>query len=414
MLGWTEMNASVPSRENGKIKFLRYYPDAIRVDDQVTITVNSTNIGNTLGDFRLRLILSKDGIFFNSTCDFSLNVLEEDTCIFYYSPSQAGTYQLNAKLYNLTETKVWDSSSKNMTVASKIVSPTPPSGPPSAPSRPPVTPTVKSIEIIEYPPEINGTRGEMKMIPVKVKNTGNAALHDVKLIIKDLTFFTKISPDSLGLLSNTTQTFLVRLEIPKIADFKVYQFGVKAIGDNVSDTKTIKLRVMSRTLEDRIRSEIENLYQLIEINWKDLLELQTEGYNVTHIFETLDEARENLVIAEGYFEIGKYEDSERYLEYTRSKLEEVAIQISRVKSKRIILPAFTFEQGIIILILISVVIVLVVIIIIQRKKIFRAQEAVWAGLREKWKKPTNYTHLYPHYIIHRSIEKLKKKEESTK
>ena len=119
MLGWTPMNASISSKEYGEITILRYSPDLIKTGDQASIIVNSTNTGNTLGDFRVRLIISKDEItLFNSTCDFSLDVSEEETCIFYYTPSQTGTYQIEAKLWNQTETYLWDTKSKNMTVAS--------------------------------------------------------------------------------------------------------------------------------------------------------------------------------------------------------------------------------------------------------------------------------------------------------
>ncbi len=408
MLGWTGMNTTISSSENGEIIFLRYSPEAIKVGDQVSIIVNSTNKGNVLGDFRLRLIISKDEeTIFNSTCDFSLDVFQEETCIFYYTPNQAGTHQLQAKLLNQTETDLWDTKLKNMTVASKIIPP--PSEPTPGPSRPAITPKVKSIEIIDYPKEINTTINEIKLIPVKVKNTGNVLLDNVTLIVGGIPFSTRISPDNIELPSNSTQIFLIRIEIPQVTNFTEYNMSVKAIGDSVSDTKFIKLRITSVTIQERIKSEIEDLRNLIEKIWEETIDLGMKGYNVTEVFDILNQAKENLRIAEDYFDEEDYDNSEEYLEIVRTKLEEAVVKISQLIVKTVIMPAFTFQQKMIVTLLVGVILGLIVVIIIQRKKFARMQETIWSMLKAKWKKP--YAQLYPSIGWRQKIRRFLKKEE---
>ena len=407
MLGWTEMNATISSGMDGEILFLRYQPDPITVGDQASIIVNSTNTGNILGDFKVRLVISKDNeTFFNSTCNFSLDVSEEETCIFYYTPNQAVTYQLQAELWDQNEIQLFDTSSKNMTVASKIIPP--PSGGPSAPSRP-VAPTVKSIEIIDYPSEINGTIGEIKLIPIKVKNTGNVLLNNVTLIIDGIPFFTKVSPDNIKLPSNSTQIFLIRITIPQEAKFTEYNMSVKAVGDSVSDTKFIKFRISAVTKQEMIKSEIEDLRNLIEKIWEETIDLGMKGYNVTDVFDILNQAKENLRIAEDYFEKEDYDNSEKYLENVRTKLEEAVVKISQLIVKIVIMPAFTFQQKMIVILLLGVVLGLIAIIILQRKKLEKTQQTVWSMLKDKWK--PKYAQLYPSLGLRQKIRRFWKKEE---
>jgi len=417
MLGWTDLNTTIIDRENGEIKFLIYSPSAITVNNQVSIIINSTNKGNILGDFTLRLIISKDEVtLFNSTCNFSLDVSEEKSCVFYYTPSQVGIYQLNAKLWNLTETHLWDSSSKNITVVSIII---PPPGPPKGPTAPyePSLSTVRSIEIIEYPSEINASTKEIKLIPVRVKNTGNVLLDNVTLIVGGIPFSTKISPDNIELSSNFTQTFLLRIEIPEVTNFTEYSMFVKAVGDSVSDTKFIKLRITLVTEKERIKSEIDDLRNLIERIWEEALDLGLKGYNVTEVFDILNQAKENLRIAEDYFEKEDYDNSEKYLEIVRKNLEESVIKISQLILKVVIMPAFTFEHTMIFVLLVGIIGGLIVFIIVQRKKLEKIQETVWLALKEKWKKPET-SRLYPSLELHQKIrrfwKKQEKKEESTK
>jgi len=227
----------------------------------------------------------------------------------------------------------------------------------------PVVKKEKSLEILNYPNEVNISRGEKKLLGIEVKNTGEVSLN-VSLNAK--TYFpTKVSPEFSEMLPDYTKVFLVRVDAPDNAELGSYNLLIKISGDEISIERVIKLRVVPESTG--IDEDIENLRNLISKVWGEAVDAGTKGYNVTEVFNILKRSKENLESAENLKAQGYYENTTNYLNQARDYLEEAALRLGKLKVKEV--PFFPLEYKIV---LVIVVVGAVLLIVLFRKKFKRA------------------------------------------
>ncbi|MCD6477758.1 MAG: hypothetical protein J7K87_02020 [Candidatus Aenigmarchaeota archaeon] len=227
------------------------------------------------------------------------------------------------------------------------------------------TPTVeikKSLKIVNYPNEVNISKGEKKLIGIEIKNDGEVSLN-VSLNTKT-NFPTKVSPEFSEMLPGSTKVFLVRVNVPEDAELGNYDLLIRVSGDGISLERIINLRVVSET--GGLEEDIENLKSLIDKIWEETVEAGTKGYNVTEVFNILKKSKESLEKAEDLKTRGYYENVTYYLNQTRTYLEKAAMKLGEMKIREI--PVFPLKYKII---LIVVVIGAIVLVILFRKRFRR-------------------------------------------
>jgi phosphopantetheine adenylyltransferase len=235
----------------------------------------------------------------------------------------------------------------------------------------------KSLAIVDYPKEVNVTRREIKLISVSVKNTGNAKLNNLSVSLENTTFIIKTSPSSAEVQPNSTQLFLVRIEIPNDAEFADYYIVIKAIGDSVSDKKTMKLTVLPEIKEEitelrkeRIQRGINDVSILTENLWAEAFKAKTEGYNVTEVFEYLNESKQNIKTAEDYLGKNDFDNAEFYLEEARVNLEEA---VDKLAEKGVIETKIVYLNY---MLIVFIIVLSVLIIIISKKRLGFQTESI--------------------------------------
>jgi len=251
---------------------------------------------------------------------------------------------------------MYGSTSMNFTVYSNVttaVSPPAAQGGPRAARE-----VIKKIEIVEYPEDLNATRGEVKLFSVTVKNTGNVRLTNVSVRLENTNFVTKTSPQTTELAENSTQTFLVRLEIPDNANLTEYTLTLKTIGDGIIDSKTIKLKIVSLAVKERISIGLEEVSTLMDRIWLEALEAGAEGYNETEVYEKLNEAKRNLRISQEYLLKDDYEKAEFYLEEAKMNLEEAVTKLAESKKPLVLYGTIEYKMILILILCIILAIVL--------------------------------------------------------
>ncbi|MCK5594169.1 MAG: hypothetical protein KAI18_02905, partial [Candidatus Aenigmarchaeota archaeon] len=156
-----------------------------------------------------------------------------------------------------------------------------------------------SINIETYNKEINIVKGWTDISGIRIRNDGWGALTNITLELTGIpTSWFNITPNMYEKIPSGNSTlFLIEYSVPKDAESGVYPFDLIATSNEISSSKMGRLIVFT-SIEELIRQDIVNLK--IELNKieEDIYFSQSIGKDVAKIWNVVDQAWSELVLAE--------------------------------------------------------------------------------------------------------------------
>ncbi|MCK5476776.1 MAG: hypothetical protein KAI55_02560 [Candidatus Aenigmarchaeota archaeon] len=251
---------------------------------------------------------------------------------------------------------------------------------------------IAKIEIVNYPKQLNITRGGSKLFSITIENTGEVTLKDIQILLKT-NFLVKISPSkSDEMKPKERRIFLIELQIPEEAESKQHILILKANSYEITTEKIIILDVLEELSEEEIelknvtlKRQINDLNDLINNVWDEALRAGLEGKNVTIVFELLKGAKESLTRAEIYLEDGDYNKTEEEILKSKKFLEDAVIEFSKLKYPKLKCPIIDVSFMSICLIwwIVIVILLSVTVVLLKEREKFRG---LWKKMKkmEEW------------------------------
>jgi hypothetical protein len=287
-------------------------------------------------------------------------------------------YWLNVKVtYDLVQPPIRKNVTFLVVPSVPTTIPSPPAAPegegPTAPEGlaavPPAEKEVNKISITEYPTDIGIESGWARYPTVKVKNTGNTILHNIKLIITGIPkSWVIIEPESIeSLKPNEVAVFSLRILVPAGEKTKEYPFKIIALSNETSDDKISVLFVFS-SREELLRYELEK----VKKEYQDVLnktnQAEKEGNDVSAVRTLLDEAKKNIDEAEGMINRRDYDNALQKIIAASNLISRAREMIPKMpKAKPMVLPGLPLSTFIIMLI--ALILTTTIIVFMIKKKI---------------------------------------------
>lgn len=187
--------------------------------------------------------------------------------------------------------------------------------------------SVKKLEIsiISLPSSFDILQGGSAAKTIKVKNSGNLTLSDVRIILSNAEWIT-LTPTSISSLAKSAEyTFSIDINIPQTAEVKTYNIDVSVLTNytNTSATGKFSFNVIptNETIEFSILPRYENYTALYNNYTKIADELAKKGVNVDEIAGFLENAQLKLDKAKAAIDSGKYFDAKLLLDDAESLLK---------------------------------------------------------------------------------------------
>ncbi|MBU5688940.1 MAG: hypothetical protein KQA41_01805 [Candidatus Aenigmarchaeota archaeon] len=321
---------------------------------------------------------------------------------FIFSTQQPGMYWLNVKVtYDLVQQPI----KKNVTfmvipAVPTTIPPAPPGGPapgaPAAPSGPAipieVEKEISKIAIIEYPTEIGIESGWARYPTIKVKNTGNTVLNNIRILITGIPkAWYVIDPENVSSLKpNEVAIFSFRITIPANEKTKEYPFKIIALSNETSDDKTGVLFVFS-SREELLRYELEKVKKEYEDVLNKTKQAEKDGKDVSSVLLLLDEAKKNIDDAESMLERKDYDNALEKIMAAGNLINRAREMLPKSpKAKPMVLPGLPLSTFLIILIILILVSTILVFMIkkkiIDLSKLFKKEKTEAEMVAEALKK----------------------------
>jgi len=180
------------------------------------------------------------------------------------------------------------------------------------------------ISIIFLPTSFDIIQGGSTSKTIKVMNSGNFTLSDVRITLSNAEWIT-LTPASISSLAKTVEyTFSIDINIPETADVKTYTIDVTVLTNytNVSAAGKFSFNVIptNKTIETFL-PRYENYIALYNNYTKIADELAKKGVNVDEIAGFLENAQLKLEKAKAAMDSGKYFDAKLLLDDAESLLK---------------------------------------------------------------------------------------------
>ncbi|MBW6461423.1 MAG: hypothetical protein K0B07_00015 [DPANN group archaeon] len=167
-----------------------------------------------------------------------------------------------------------------------------------------------SIDIDTYNKEINIVKGWTDISGIRVRNNGLDTINNITLELTGIPMsWFNITPNMYETIPSGNSTlFLIEYSVPKDANSGVYPFNLIAISNEISSSKMGRLIVFT-SIEELIRHDIVNLKIEISKIEEDIYFSQRIGKEVSHIWNTVDQAWSELVLAEENADAKLFDDA---------------------------------------------------------------------------------------------------------
>lgn len=154
----------------------------------------------------------------------------------------------------------------------------------------------EDIDITEYPSSLTITQGKSKSFKITVDNDGDTDENNIELEITGISSdWYSYTPSNLDLDSGDDDDFSVTITVPTDAEVKQYSLTFNVSNDDVSDSKTSKLKVMPSEEEKESINETYLLYLENYTTLEDQMkEMASDGKNITEFNETLADIKSKL------------------------------------------------------------------------------------------------------------------------
>ena len=341
--GFNIISLSVAGKMSGELVSFEYEP-VINVSDTQTIFTEFVNSGSENYTLKIEYFIylyRDDGMdevayYYDSAGSFGpgMRRLFETK----YIPLEMGFYYIKVRV-SMGEKKMesWGSFYANF----------PWYNPPIPAEYQPIMiyPTVERLLSLDYPESVDLYPGRSIMTNLRVKNIGNATIHEVKLHISATNMLDiEINPkDSYYLDPGETLTFLIDISAPNDIPVAEYPIDFELVTRELRERGTITVNVIPYeiNLEEEVRKTILNYGYLITDLEREILEAQAKGINVTSIRSELNEAKAKLEEAKSYYNSGEFENAKTTLEDVKDILKDVAFKIAQASFTVFVAPAFS-------------------------------------------------------------------------
>ena len=222
---------------------------------------------------------------------------------------------------------------------------------------------------LDYPEYVQVLPGRDVMTNVKVKNIGNATLHEVKLHLSYTNLLDiDLSPkESYYLEPNETLIFLLDIHAQNQISQGVYPVDFELVTREVKDRGTINVNVSeyNESLKDYVKKSIQNYEYLLSELEMEIGQAKAKGQDVSAAQDSLDSARQNLEQAREYYDIGEYELAAGELEDVKEDLKDGMLKLAQAGFTVFVAPAFSPFW---VLIIIAIIATILFFILSRRKK----------------------------------------------
>ena len=235
-----------------------------------------------------------------------------------------------------------------------------------------------SIDVYGYPDEISIIQGERKLFLVIVENTGDLSVKNVIPSLSPLLspslepmIGVEIIPPMIEIIEPGSKTvFIVDVNVSENLTSGEYELLLRVNSTCDTVERYIQLFVSQKPVErerrERLRREIENIKNLIDIVWNESVEVGSDGKDVVGVFEALEKARGNISLAEDFWKTEKYNETEKYIREAKISLEAAVTTLADAQAiKEVIekvsikeIPVYIFPLTYKILFVISILIIL--------------------------------------------------------
>ncbi|MEM5785583.1 MAG: hypothetical protein QW469_03570 [Candidatus Aenigmatarchaeota archaeon] len=191
-----------------------------------------------------------------------------------------------------------------------------------------------NLLITDYPSQILIEQGQTYNAIIRVKNTGNLSLLNVKVWVLNISSSWWVQPEPQNIPYGQEITFNVQFNIPKTANAGTYYIKFIANTTGVSTSASSVLKVLPK-LEgnetknitvDELKEKLTNYTKLYESLKLTLDELKSKGKNITSYEEILNEIEQMLSKADAYLKLENISEAEKIL-------SEISTRLSSVKEK---------------------------------------------------------------------------------
>ena len=345
--------------------------------ERLEIEINITNTGPTDNfDVNVSYWVEDGSVYMKNISvnvpAFSKITVENTYFDIFYDQSE-GIYTLSVRVVYSDDFPSAEASTTFKVLPPVTTTTVPPRPPqeeePAAPPGPPAPPMpgVGKIEIVKYPQEIIVERGWVNYPSVVVNNTGGVALRDIILSISGIpsSWYT-IEPSEVDFLPvGDSAIFTIKLEVPITAEAKEYYGVLKAESSQASDEKMFVLLVFESRAE-LLDYEIKKLKKEIQDFESEVERAKEMGKDVSEVERLLEEAKNQVGLAENYYLRKMYDDALAAVFAARGLLDRAKYALSIAPyMKRVLIPLIPTW----LMILLVVLAVVIVVLLIWLKKI---------------------------------------------
>jgi hypothetical protein len=185
---------------------------------------------------------------------------------------------------------------------------------------------------LEYPSKVTLHAGESMLITIRVNNTGDLDLRDIKLHTSlPETIEININPKVIPYLEpNSSYPFIVSLDA-KNATSGDHALGFNVMADYANEAGNIIITILPVEVSgDEIREIILNYKLLITELEEKTLAASLKGFDVSKIEEDLNNTKNKLRDAEDYFNAGRYDDSKKKLKEVKEDIEKIVFELANL------------------------------------------------------------------------------------
>ena len=223
--------------------------------------------------------------------------------------------------------------------------------------------TVERSLVLNYSDVVNVRPGRSVMTNMRVKNIGNATIHEVNLHLSSSNLLDiDLSPKEYYYLEpNQTITFLLDISTPGNIPITEYPIDFELVTRELKEIGTIIVNVTPYdiSLEEDIADRILNYELLTAQVERDIIDARSRGINTTAAQESLDEAKQNIQEAKIYLDAKEYDNAEEALDKAKDNLKDAVLKLTQASFAVFVAPAFSPFWILIIIILIAIFLFLV-------------------------------------------------------
>ncbi|MBN2202760.1 MAG: hypothetical protein JW700_01045 [Candidatus Aenigmarchaeota archaeon] len=218
-----------------------------------------------------------------------------------------------------------------------------------------VTPSLN----VSYPESINVYPGRSVMTNIKVKNIGNATIHEMKMHLSasNLLDIDMNPKESYYLDPGETVVFLLDIFAPNEAPIGEYPIDFELVTRELKETGTIKVNLTSYdvSLKDDVKNTILNYDLLIADLERQIIDARAKDLDTTEVGIELENAKAKMQEAKNFYEQEDYLSASSSLEELKDILKDATLKLAQISFVVYTAPSFSPLWLLLVIIAIAVI-----------------------------------------------------------